>query len=328
VDTVPPLVTLSEPADGSSTSGGSQLVTGRAGTGVHDIPRVAVKLFSGSTINEGQAPVQVLEVNAVNGAWSTTFAGLTPGSYTVRAEQRDEAGNLGLSAARTFVVNQPPTAAAVHPPGVPVASFSWFPANPRVGESVSLVSSSTDAGSPLVSFAWDLTGTGAFAVGGPGISTTFTTTGNHVVHLRVADANGLSSVAAETIPVAPPALPLMQPFPIVRITSTGTRSGIRLKQLSVLASRGSKVTVLCRGRRCPLKTQSHMATASRGRSTFVEFKRFERSLAAGVILEIRISKAGQTGKYTRFTVRRGKVPVRSDACLDGLAVKPVVCPSS
>jgi hypothetical protein len=148
------------------------------------------------------------------------------------------------------------------------------------------------------------------------------------VHLRVTDANGLSSVAAATIPVAPPALPLMQPFPVVRITSTGTRSGVRLKQLSVLASRGSKITVQCRGRRCPLKTQSHMATASRGRSAFVEFRRFERSLPAGVILEIRISKAGQTGKYTRFTVRRGKVPVRSDACLDGLTVKPVLCPSS
>jgi hypothetical protein len=325
---VPPQVTLTEPANGSSTSAGSQLVAGAAGTAVHDVPRVAVKLFSGSTINEGQAPIQVLEVNAVNGAWSTTFAGLGPGSYSVRAEQRDEAGNVGLSSARTFVVNQPPTAAAAHPPGAPVASFSWFPPNPRVGESVSLVSSSSDASSPIISFAWDPTGTGAFATGGPGMSTIFTTAGNHVVHLRVTDANGSSNVATEAIPVSPPALPLMQPFPIVRITSTGTRSGIRLRQLSVLASRGAQITVQCRGRHCPLKAQSHMASASRGRSAFVEFKRFERSLAAGVILEIRVTKPGATGKYTRFTVRRGKVPVRSDSCLDGVTVRPVVCPSS
>jgi major membrane immunogen (membrane-anchored lipoprotein) len=327
VDATAPQVTVISPSNGSSTNSGSQPVSGSAGTAEGDLQAITVQLFAGPTTGGGSPPQQSLAVNAAAGAWSATFGGLTPGTYTVRALQSDDASNVGASATTTFVVNAPPAAAPAHPGG-PTASFGWFPASPRVGESVSLVSSSTDPSSPITAFAWDPTGTGAFATGGSGISTTFTTAGNHLVHLRVADANGLSSVATATIPVAPPALPLMQPFPIVRITSTGTRSGVRLKQLSVLASRGSKITVQCKGRRCPLKTQSHMATASRGRSAFVEFKRFERSLPAGVILEIRISKPGQTGKFTRFTVRRGKVPVRSDACLDGAAVRPVTCPSS
>jgi hypothetical protein len=101
----------------------------------------------------------------------------------------------------------------------------------------------------------------------------------------------------------------------------------------VLASPGVQITVQCKARRCPVKlqtvkVQSRVAKANRRTSGFVEFRRFERSLVAGVVLEIRISKAGVTGKYTRFSVRRGKLPLRFDACLSGLEVKPVGCPSS
>jgi hypothetical protein len=179
-----------------------------------------------------------------------------------------------------------------------------------------------------VSFAWDIAGTGSFATGGPGMSTTFSTQGNHVVQLRVTDANGVSGVATRTIPVGAAALRLMQPFPIVRITSSATSSGVRLKLLGVLAAAGSRITVQCKGRACPTKTQSHVAAVHKPRTAFVEFKRFQRSLPAGVTLEIRISKAGAIGKYTRFVVRRGKRPVRFDACLAGSSIKPISCPSS
>src|SRR5205085_833673 len=236
------------------TTSGSQLVQGTAGTAEGDLPGVTVQLFSGPTVGPGDAPLQSIAVDSTGGSWSTTFAGLSPGTYAVRALQSDDAGNVGISTATTFVVSTPPSAAVAHPAG-PSASFSWFPGTPRVGESVSFVSSSTDASSPITSFAWDPTGTGAFAVGGPGMSTTFTTAGNHVVHLRVTDANGLSSVASSTVSVSPPALPLMQPFPVVRFTSTGARTGIKLKQLAVFASKGAKITVQCRGRGCPAKAQ-------------------------------------------------------------------------
>jgi hypothetical protein len=60
----------------------------------------------------------------------------------------------------------------------------------------------------------------------------------------------------------------------------------------------------------------------------VEFRRFERSLRVGVTLEILVSKPGEIGKYTRFAIRRGKLPERVDMCLDSTGVKPLVCPSS
>jgi len=60
----------------------------------------------------------------------------------------------------------------------------------------------------------------------------------------------------------------------------------------------------------------------------IEFRRFERSLRFGVTLEILVSKPGQIGKYTRFAIRRGKLPARVDMCLDPAGVKPLVCPSS
>ena len=324
VDTVPPHVVLSAPASGSSTSGGSETVSGTAGSEEGDLPHVTVRLYSGNTIG-GQAPLQSITVNTIGTTWSATVGGLTPGTYTVRAEQPDTAGNTGVSAPSTFVVNG--SLAPAHAPPPPSASFSWFPSSPRAGESVSLVSSSTDPTSAITAFAWDVAGTGAFATGGPGTSTTFAAPGNHLVQLRVTDANGLSSVASATIPVGAPLFTLMQPFPIVRITSTGTRSGVRLRQLGVLAAPGAKITVICKGRACPAKSQSHMASVSRTRSGFIEFRRFERNLPAGVVLEIRVTRAGRVGKYTRFVVRRAKVPVRFDACLDGLLVKPVGCPA-
>jgi len=57
------------------------------------------------------------------------------------------------------------------------------------------------------------------------------------------------------------------------------------------------------------------------------FRRFERSLPAGVSLEIRVSKRGEIGKYTRFAIRRHGLPSRTDACLRSTSPKPIACPS-
>ncbi len=59
----------------------------------------------------------------------------------------------------------------------------------------------------------------------------------------------------------------------------------------------------------------------------ISFARFERSLGVGAVLEIKVSRTGQIGKYTRFTVRRGKLPARLDTCLSPDGVKPMSCPS-
>jgi hypothetical protein len=189
------------------------------------------------------------------------------------------------------------------------------------------LSSSTDPSSPLTGFAWDLLGTGPFNAAPATISTSFSTPGNHLVRLRVAAADGLSGVASETIPVTGPALPLMQPFPVVRIVSTDTASGIKLKLLRVLAPAGARIGVTCRNRGCPVKALAKVAGAKSTVSAYT-FPRLQRALRAGVVLEVRITKGGQIGKYTRLVVRRGRLPQRLDLCLDPAGVKPIACPAS
>lgn len=328
VDTTSPRVTITSPANGSSTSSGSQEVSGSAGTAIGDSSTVTIQLFPGST-TELQAPLEALTVPVSNGSWSATFGGLSPGTYTVRAEQSDGVGNLGMSAPVTFTVSTPAAPPAVPPP---VASFKWFPAAPKTGENVSLVSSSTDAASPITAFAWALTSSGAFQAGKPVLGTSFSTPGGHVVRLRVTDGNGRSSVGTETIEVTPRPLILMQPFPIVRIAGSKSSSGVQLSLLTVQAPVGTRVRVTCGGRHCPSRSESRVAVSSRGNRkggpVLLTFRRFERALGAGVVLEIRASKPEEIGKYTSFAIRRNKLPARVDACVGPTNPKPFPCPAS
>jgi hypothetical protein len=319
IDTVPPHVTIDYPAAGSSSSGESVLIGGSAGTSAGDLPTVMVRLYEGETIGSGQAPIRIHPATRVGSGWSETFASLPPGTYTARAEQADEAGNVGVSSTDTFHV-------ASAPGGSPSASFSWYPPVVHAGERVSLVSSSTDATSPLTAFAWDLAGNGSFQPGAQLLSTSFATAGNHVVRLRVTDASGVSSVAAQTIPVRPPEAALMQPFPLVRIITTRTRSGVRLRLLSILASPGARIIVTCKGHGCPIKKQSKVASARKVGLASVSFARFERVLPSGITLEIRVYKPGNVGKYTRLSIRRGRVR-RVDGCLAPDGVQAIACPS-
>jgi hypothetical protein len=321
VDTASPGVSLSSPGNGSSASGASQLVEGLAGTTAGDAATITVRLASGSSI-EGQT-LQTRVVANEGGHWHLDFEGLAPGSYTTQAEQSDAAGNRGLSQAVTFTLTPAPAGGGA----APTASFTWVPSSPRVGQTVSLLSSSSDLTSAIIGYAWDLTGSGTYTTGTATNSTTFTTSGNHVVHLHVSAADGLSSVATETIPVLPASYALMRPFPIVRITSIDTRSGIRLRILRVQAPNGSRISVTCRNRGCPAKSQQKLAAAATTGVAAYTFHKFERALRAGVILEIRVSAANQIGKYTRLTIRKGRLPQRVDLCLSPGGAKTIVCPS-
>jgi hypothetical protein len=326
IDTTSPEVTLNSPASGSSSASSSQVIAGSAGTAVGDLPEITVQLFTGSTIGS-EAPLEGLTVAASGGSWSAAFGGLSPGTYTARAEQHDEAGNTGISAAATFTLTTPPPPPPATPP---LASFRWFPSAPRVGEPVSLVSSSTDELSPITSFAWALTNGSPFTVGKQTLTTSFATPGDHLVRLLVTAADGLSSVATETIRVIRPALTLMDPFPVVRIAGRVTSSGVSLSLLTVQAPVGARVRVSCRGRGCPAAPQTRVASGRKGRATMVviAFRRFQRSLVGGAVLEIRIFKPGVIGKFTRFVIRRGRLPQRVDTCLGPVGIKPIGCPSS
>jgi uncharacterized protein (DUF2141 family) len=330
VDGDAPQVTLTSPTNGSSTSSSSQTVSGAAGKAPGDLPTITIQLFAGSTVTTG-ATLEAVTVQAASGAWSGAFGGLTPGTYTARAQQRDDVGNTGFSAPATFTVTLPP-APTPPAPAPPVASFRWFPSAPHVGEPVSLVSTSTAASNPLAGFAWSLSASGPLEPGSSVRATSFSTPGSHVVRLSVIAANGLSSMVAETIPVTARALVLMQPFPVVRIAGTESSAGVRISLFTVQAPAGAKISVRCHGPGCPAKPQSLVARAGRGRSRagmiLISLRRFEGLLRPGAVLEIRVTKSGQIGKFTRFTVRRHKLPTRVDSCLSAAGVKPIACPSS
>jgi PKD domain len=324
IDTTPPQVAITSPANGSSATATAQSFSGTAGTAPGDTPTVKVAVFAGAA-TEPQAYVQTVEQAVVNGTWSATAAGLGPGVYTARAEQSDWAGNVGLSAPVTFKLLSGP---AAQPPS---ASFVWFPSAPVTGQRVSLVSTSLDSVSPIVGFAWDLGGNGQFKAAGPVLTTTFPAAGHHVVRLRITDARGFSSTATQTIPVAEPPLTMMEPFPIVRIAGTVTPRGVKLSMLAVQTPVGAQVMVSCRGRGCHVRAERRVATASRrapgAGSVLLAFRRFERSLRTGVVLEIRVQRPGEIGKYTRFVIRRHGVPARLDLCLASTNPQPIVCPA-
>jgi len=323
VDTTAPAPAIAAPSPGTTVAGSSLAVSGFAGTATGDLGTVTVELFAGS--EAAGAPVEAIEAPIQGGSWSGSLGGIAPGPYTLRAQQGDWAGNVGTSSPI------PITVVAGPPPPLPVASFTWFPEIPRVGETVTLVSSSTDAYSPITAFGWALTPTATFGAGRPTTTTTFSTPGAHVVRLRVTDAAGRSATASKTILVRHQAITLMQPFPIVRIAGRETRSGVKLTLLTVAAPVSARITVRIQGKHVHTTSQSRVATVGKnggsGGTSLISFPRFARSLAAGTVLEIRVTKPGQIGKLTRFVPRRGKLPTRVDRCLSA-SEKPIPCPSS
>jgi hypothetical protein len=215
----------------------------------------------------------------------------------------------------------------------PMASFVWSPQLPQIGDPVTVTSTSSGRGSPLTSYAWDFSDNGpfgAFQPGGPVGSVAFATPGSHVVRLRVGAADGLTSVAAATITMtAPPASAgVLYPFPMVRIWGTDFPFAVRITRLAVRAPVGARIAVTCGHARCPARATRRTAPSMAGHLTWVRFRQFERVFRAGAVLEVRVSQPGKIGAYTRFHIRRRKLPVRRDSCLDRAGVKPIACPRS
>jgi Bacterial Ig-like domain/PKD domain len=321
VDTSAPHVTIAP--NPSPSTDMTPAFSGGAGTDLGDLPQITVTVYAGSA--PAGAPAAILHTNAIGASWSTGPSPALPeGEYTAVAEQSDLAGNVGRSESDTFIL------ASVQKP--PTASFTWVPANPQVGQAVTLVSTSLGGSSAIVSYSWDPTGVGPFIAGGPVYTTTFKSAGAHLVRLLVGDARGNTALARATIHVGASHAATMQPFPIVRIAGTVTPRGARIGLLSVQAPPGALVTIRCRGRGCRVKSQSRVvratATSARTGMSPLVFSRFERSLPGGTVLRIYVTRSGELGKYTSFLIRTARLPVRSDACVASSSSRPVACPSS
>jgi hypothetical protein len=169
--------------------------------------------------------------------------------------------------------------------------------------------------------------------------------GAYTFRVRADDGAGATATATRSFTVVTTAYPLppadaprtppttspprlMSPFPLVRLAGRLTRGGVKVRLFTVSGPRAALVRVKVRphcasGRRCRVRR----GTRTVGRKGVVRLKAFELRYRAGSVIEIRVSRAGLIGKYTRFVVRRGKPPRRVDQCLSPGAKRGSRCPA-
>jgi PKD repeat protein len=308
-----------------------------------------------STSEPSQGSIVALDWDLDGDGAFDDFSGATaqwafdsPGEHDVRLRTEQSNGESAVGEV-TLRVN-----------GLPSADFTWSPASPSAGDSVDLVSTSSDFEGPLAALSWDLDGDGQYGDGSePQIRQPFPEPGTYEIGLQVTDSDGkVSSVRKQvavlaqqpsgegTTPAPPdgatppapeqpavlpggttapsgvaPRLRVMSPFPVVRIAGTVLRRGALISILSVRAPRGSRLRVRCEGRGCPVRSVATTAV-----TRLVRFRKFERRLRAGIRLKLFVRQAGRIGKYTSFLIRAGAAPKRTDLCLFPGRARPSRCP--
>jgi hypothetical protein len=125
-------------------------------------------------------------------------------------------------------------------------------------------------------------------------------------------------------PLVPAGLAQFNPRPFVRIKGHTTGRGAQIDLFSVRALGGSRVAVRCQGKHCP-KHSAVQRLIKGSRTGTVRFRPVEGFLVAGIVLEVRVTKKGYVGRYTRFRIGKLKPPVRWDGCLMPGAKGPSEC---
>jgi PKD repeat protein len=231
------------------------------------------------------------------------------GTKTVTLRVTDPSG-LSATATRQVVVR----GLLVPGNGLPVAGFVFSPRTPRIGESVEFASTTTDPEGALRELAWDLDGDGEFDdANGAEVVYTFATAGSKVVRQRATDGAGGTAIAERTVTVLPAPKAkagFLSPSPVVTLGGAILSTGMRVETLRIRAPRGSLVTVKCHGKGCGVSRRR-----KRVKRSTVSFKTYQRFLRAGTKLEIFVRKPKTIGDFTRYKIRAGKFPVRTDRCL-------------
>ncbi len=129
-------------------------------------------------------------------------------------------------------------------------------------------------------------------------------------------------------PVTASSLPLLSPFPIIRIVGRTTPRGAKVTRLTVRAAAGSYIVSRCVGAssRCPYQQRVARIPGRRGQVRTIHVRGFERSFRVGVLLRVYVVGAGRTGKFTSFKIRRKRSPRRNDGCVADIVLRPVSCP--
>lgn len=273
---------------------------------------------------------------------STATHSFTRGRHTVAVSARKD-DNWGW-ASTVVTVGRPPA-----------ADFSVAPGTPAVGEAVTFTSTSAspDTGGEIKQHRWTIDGQPAGSE--PTATATFATEGEHSATLEVTDELGYT--ASRTLPFvvvsrsaqpqpqpqptpgggfdtpasaaapAPAAGALLQfnPMPFIRIKGHTTGRGAQIDLFTVRAERGARVWVRCVGRRCPKRGSQRKQVKTSKTTGTVRFRRIQGWYRAGAIIEIRVTKQGYMGRYTRFRIGKVRPPVRWDGCLAPGGKGPTQC---
>ncbi|MFY9578652.1 MAG: Ig-like domain-containing protein [Gaiellaceae bacterium] len=279
---------------------------------------------------------------------ATTYVVGTPlpeGSYVFRVRATDRAANQAIvSSAFTVDTTPPSPSIGFGPTGTTSDNTPLFGFSVDAGATVEC---SIDQGAPAYGPCASPTTHAAVA---PLVD------GAYVFRLRATDGAGNQTIVARafavdtvpqaadpgsptpTPPAAPPATPtpseprLLSPFPLVRISGTLTPTGARISRLSVRAPHGALVRVAvrppCSRKRRPSR-RCHVLRAARtvGGRALIRFRGLARTYRSGTVIVVRVWGVDRIGKYTRFTIVRGKAPRRVDQCLLPGATRGSRCPS-
>jgi hypothetical protein len=269
---------------------------------------------------------------------SYTAAQLADGSYVFHVRASDGVGNRA-EAFQNFTVDTTPPSLSITfgPSGTTSDSTPLFG---LAAEAEATVECSIDQGSPAYGPCASPT---THAAAAP------LADGAYVFRVRATDRAGNQTTATQafivdTVPDAPapaPAVPrtaptkpqLLSPFPLVRISGTLTPTGARIRLLSVRAPRGAlvrvAVTPACnRKRPSSRRCRVLQAAGTVGSSAIIRFRGLARAYRSGTVIVVRVWRADRIGKYTRFTIVRGKAPRRVDQCLVPGAASGSRCPSA
>jgi hypothetical protein len=212
----------------------------------------------------------------------------------------------------------------------PVASLMYAPLAPLTGDSILLTSISADPDGPISSLQWDLDGDGAFDDGsGPTAAVSFAAAGEYPLRLLVTDRDGAGAIATANVTVRERPPDPISPFPLVSMVAAVGQQGTTIRELVVKAPVGARVRIRCRGRGCPFRSMVKKADVHARAARIIRIHRFGKHLLRpGAVIEIQVTKRGEVGKYTRFVIRKGRPPKRTDRCLPPGAKRPVSCAST
>jgi hypothetical protein len=346
----PPSVTVSSPANGAL---GNDRTPDFAGVADVEAGPVTLRIYAGTSPEGTALQKPSTSLFSPEGAWTLhPTIPLADGVYTAQASQTNAAMQTGSSPPVTFTVDTAAPLVTLDPPeptpGATAPAFTGSASDTRpvtveifAGSEETLVSTAAAAGTGA---RWRSSDASPPLAVGQYTAIAFqesSLTGNPEGRSQgmpfairsappppsfLATANGTLALAGKPIEAVRPAS-LMAPFPVVRIAWAQERNGITLRLLRVQQTpAGAQVRVRCTGRGCPAQALRRTTLSGPRGVEPLTFRSLQRHLGFGAVLQLFVSKPGQIGKYTRFTVRRGRLPERVDTCLDPAGVRPLACP--